>query len=176
MTINDLLDLYEYNRWATERTLDSAGLLTNEEYTRQIPGSFKSLRAILEHTLGTEVVWLSRWEGHSLGEAPDYSGCVDVSSLSRLWKSFWTRQVRYLNALSDDDLATPVMIRTRSGIETVQPLGETLVHVVNHATYHRGQAASAIRQLGGSPQGTDYFTFCLVRGLRATPSGTPKLS
>jgi uncharacterized damage-inducible protein DinB len=172
MTIADLVDLFEYNRWASERTLDSAAALTSEEYARNIPGSFNSLRAVLEHMLAVEVVWLSRWEGHSLGEAPDYAGIVEVTSLMRLWKSYWTRQFRYLNALSDDDLTTPIAIRTRSGIETVQPLGETLMHVVNHATYHRGQAASLIRQLGGTPQSTDYFTYCLVRGLKtAAPNG-----
>jgi uncharacterized damage-inducible protein DinB len=166
MNIADILDLYEYNRWASERTLEAAYQLGKEEYSRTSPGSFNSLRAILEHILATEVVWLSRWEGHSLGEAPDYAGCVDVVSLMRIWGSYWTRQSRFLNALSDEDLSTPVAIRTRSGIETVQPLGETLVHVVNHATYHRGQAASLIRALGGTPQSTDYFTYCLMRGLK----------
>ena len=168
MNIPDILDLYEYNRWASERTLDAAAMLTNEDYVRPTQGSFSSLRAIMEHILATEVVWLSRWEGHSLGEAPDYQGCVDVNSLARIWKSFWTRQFRFLNALAEEDLSTPIAIRTRSGIETVQPLGETLVHVVNHATYHRGQAATLIRSLGGTPQGTDYFTYCLVRGLKRT--------
>ena len=169
MTISDILDLYEYNRWASERTLDAAAQLGKDEYARESPGSFNSLRAIMEHILATEVVWLSRWEGHSLGEAPDYAGCVDVTSLMRIWKSYWTRQFRFLNALSDEDLSNAVAIRTRSGIETVQPLGETLVHVVNHATYHRGQAATLIRALGAAPQSTDYFTYCLVRGLKPAP-------
>lgn len=61
MTISDLIDLFEYNRWANERTLDAAGMLTGEEYSRTMPGSFKSLRAVLEHILGAEVIWLSRW-------------------------------------------------------------------------------------------------------------------
>lgn len=170
MTISDLIDLFEYNRWANERTLDAAGMLTGEEYSRTMPGSFKSLRAILEHILGAEVVWLSRWEGHSLGDTPDYAGCVDVTSLTRLWKSYWTRQFRYINALSEEELANQIAIRTRTGIETVQPLADTMIHAVNHGTYHRGQAASLIRQLGGTPQNTDYFTYCLVRGLKANPA------
>jgi uncharacterized damage-inducible protein DinB len=167
MNTADILDLYEYNRWAAERTFDAAQALSNDDYVRTMPGSFASLRAILEHILSVEVIWLSRWEGHSLGDAPDYAGCHEAASLARLSKAFWTRQFRYLNALSDDDLTSPIAIRTRSGIETVQPLSETLLHVVNHATYHRGQAATLIRQLGGAPQGTDYFTYCLVRGLKA---------
>lgn len=165
MTVAELIDFYEYNRWAHERTLETAAELTREQYERQVPGSFPSLRATLEHVLATEVVWLSRWEGHSLGEAPDFTGLGDATALARLWTTFWHRQFSFMTALADDELTRPVAIRTRSGIETVQPLGETMLHVVNHASYHRGQAASLVRQLGGTPVGTDYFIYCLTRGV-----------
>jgi uncharacterized damage-inducible protein DinB len=32
-------------------------------------------------------------------------------------------------------------------------------HVVNHGTYHRGQVAAMLRQLGYSPPPTDYLVF-----------------
>jgi uncharacterized damage-inducible protein DinB len=34
-----------------------------------------------------------------------------------------------------------------------------MVNVVNHSTYHRGQVASMLRQLGGKPAATDYVLF-----------------
>jgi uncharacterized damage-inducible protein DinB len=163
MNVAEVVDLYEYNRWAHERTLESAAELSAEQYGREVGGSFPSVRATLEHVLATEVVWLSRWEGHSLGEPPDYGGSTDIKSLGNLWQYFWKRQSAFLELLTDDELTRPVAIRTRSGIETVQALGDTLVHVVNHASYHRGQAASLIRQVGGKPNGTDYFLYCIGR-------------
>ena len=168
MNTAELMDLYEYNRWAHRRTLESAAELGVEEYEREIGGSFPSLRATLEHLLATEVVWLSRWEGHSLGEPPDYTGMVGVAALSRMWDAFWNRQFSFITSLSDDALTRPVAIRTRSGIETVQALGDTMLHVVNHSSYHRGQAASFVRMLGGTPRGTDYFIYCLTRGAEQT--------
>ncbi|MEO8193640.1 MAG: DinB family protein [Gemmatimonadales bacterium] len=164
MTTAELIDLFEYNRWAHERIIAAASELSAEQYMRHVEGSMPSLRATLEHLLGAEVVWLSRWEGHSLGDTPDYSECADATALKSRWKSLWNRQFRFLRAVTEDGLSRPIDIRTRSGIETVQTLSETLIHVVNHATYHRGQAASIIRQVGGTPQSTDYFTYCLVRG------------
>jgi uncharacterized damage-inducible protein DinB len=50
----------------------------------------------------------------------------------------------------------------------VQPLGETMIHVMNHSTYHRGQVAGQIRQVGGTPNTTDYFIYCLTKGLTET--------
>jgi uncharacterized damage-inducible protein DinB len=165
MTAAELADLYEYNKWAHERTLEASGELDPAEYGREVGGSFPSLRLTLQHLLATEVVWLSRWEGHSLGEPPDYPGEVDVGALKRMWTSFWNRQFSFVTSLADDELSRPIAIRTRSGIETVQPLGETMLHVVNHSTYHRGQAASLIRMLGGTPRATDYFLYCVTRGV-----------
>ena len=160
MTVAEFIDLYEYNRWAHERTLESASQVSPVDYARETGGSFPSLRATLEHMLAAEVVWLSRWEGHSLGDRPDYGGCSDASELRSIWLSFWKRQFAFLNSLRDDDLIQPVSIRTRTGIETVQSLSDTMTHVVNHSSYHRGQAAGQLRLLGGVPQSTDYFIYC----------------
>lgn len=163
MTIAEVIDSFEYNRWAHERILDSASELGADNYDRDTGGSYPSLRATLEHLLACEVVWLSRWEGHSLGEPPEYSGCRDAGALRSIWASFWQRQFRFLNDLAEDDLSQLVAIRTRNGIEAVQTLRDTLAHVVLHSSYHRGQAASQIRKLGGKPAGTDYFLYCLAR-------------
>ena len=165
MTVAELIDLYEYNKWANSRTMEAAAELSTENYWKDVGGSFPSLRATLQHILGAEVIWLSRWEGHSLGDPPDYAGMVDVSSLSRLWSSFWQRQFSFITSLSEDDLSRPIVIRTRTGIETVQPLNETMTHVVTHSSYHRGQAASLVRMLGGTPRNTDYFMYCVTRGV-----------
>ena len=163
MNVAELVELYEYNRWAHERMLEAAAAFDADDYAQSLTGSFPSLRATMEHMLATEVVWLSRCEGHSLGEAPDYSGCSDAAALRSIWMSFWNRQFRFLRDMSEEDLGQLVAIRTRGGIETAQMLSDTLIHVVNHSTYHRGQAASQIRELGSVPPGTDYFLYCLGR-------------
>jgi uncharacterized damage-inducible protein DinB len=123
------------------------------------------VRLTLEHILATEVVWLSRWEGYSLGDAPDYSGIADANALVRMWRSFRSRQLGFITSLADDELAKPIAIRTRGGIETVQPLGDTMLHVVNHSSYHRGQITNLVRQVGGKPRATDYFFYLLTRGV-----------
>ncbi|MGB9416785.1 MAG: DinB family protein [Acidobacteriaceae bacterium] len=38
-------------------------------------------------------------------------------------------------------------------------LGELIQHAINHSTYHRGQIALLIRQLGYVPASTDYHDF-----------------
>jgi uncharacterized damage-inducible protein DinB len=155
----EVLELYAYNRWANERALAGAGELSAEQYNRPLAGSFPSLRATLEHLLSAEAVWLSRWRGNPLGRAPDLTACTDAAALGRGWEAHWAEQHRFLATLAEGDLARPVEIRLRSGIETVQPLRDTLTHVVNHATYHRGQVTTMLRQLGADVAATDYIVF-----------------
>src|SRR6476620_11320266 len=130
MNIAELRDLFDYNRWAHKKTLDAAALLGPEKFSDTTNGS-NSLRDVLQKLLVEEVVWLSRWEGHSLAEGPDYSECADALALMERWKSLWKRQRRYIESLIEDDLGNPISIRLNNGIETVQPLGDTLSHVVN---------------------------------------------
>ena len=165
----ELRELYAFNRWASERTLAAAAELSPEQYDRPLASSFPSVRATLEHILGAEAVWLSRWQGNPLGERPDLAHCADAAALRAAWEAHWEGQGRFLAALAEGDLARRVEIRLRSGIETAQPLRDTLVHAVNHATYHRGQVTTLIRQVGGTPVNTDYFTFCLLRDAGQLP-------
>jgi len=38
-------------------------------------------------------------------------------------------------------------------------LWRILAHVVNHSSYHRGQVATLLRQLGATPSSTDLLLF-----------------
>ena len=42
-----------------------------------------------------------------------------------------------------------------------------LQHLVNHGTYHRGQVATMLRQLGAKPIGTDLIIFYRERAAQA---------
>jgi uncharacterized damage-inducible protein DinB len=44
------------------------------------------------------------------------------------------------------------------------PLGETMIHVVDHATYHRGQINAMIKMAGGMPAAPYYQRYLVVGG------------
>jgi|SRR5438067_62002 len=165
-TLRDTLELFAFNRWANELTLDAAATLTPEQYARPLGGSFPSLRATLQHMMGAEISWLARFHGEVGGRFPDLSVYDDVPKLRAQWDDVWADQQRYLATLTEESLRGPLPFRFRDGTEGTQPLVEALRHVVNHASYHRGQVVMLIRQLGGIPAGTDYITYCLVREAR----------
>ena len=69
MTKDDIQLLYEYDRWANNRVLQAASTLNAEEFTRDLGGSFRSVRDTLVHIVGCEWSWLACWKEPSPSSA-----------------------------------------------------------------------------------------------------------
>ena len=168
----ELLDLLAYNRWAHERTLAASARVSHDDWERTVGGSFPSLRATLEHLFLAESIWISRWHGDAAGTVPELGDIPGAAVLRERWIALWKEQWRFVGGLGDDDFARKIDVRTRSGITARPTIGDTIRHIVNHGSYHRGQAATLIRRLGAEPLATDYFLYCLERdsALIVTPT------
>src|ERR1700680_5211418 len=69
MTKDDIQLLYEYDRWANNRVLQAVSTLSVEEFTRDLGGSFGSVRDTLVHIVGGEWGWLTYWKEPSPSSA-----------------------------------------------------------------------------------------------------------
>ena len=56
VTLQDLQNLLDYNYWARDRMLDALDQLTPEQFTREVGGSFKSIRDTAAHMLGAAIL------------------------------------------------------------------------------------------------------------------------
>src|SRR6516164_2238607 len=65
MTKDDIRLLFEYDRWANNRILRAASALTPEQFTRDLGGSFVSVRDTLVHIIRSEWGWLTYWKSTS---------------------------------------------------------------------------------------------------------------
>jgi uncharacterized damage-inducible protein DinB len=113
--------------------------------------------AILHHIVGADWLWLRRLgrEGPEMAVWPALSRkqCVEqLHDLARAWRSC-------LDALVPADLARGVAYRNSKGEAWTSTVGDILTHVVLHSSYHRGQIATLLRDVGVSPPYTDYIEF-----------------
>src|SRR5690242_14896882 len=69
MNKDDIQLLFEYDRWANRRAFHAASTLSAEEFTRDLGGSFRSVRDTLVHIVGGEWGWLTIWNEPSLSSA-----------------------------------------------------------------------------------------------------------
>ncbi|MDQ5857115.1 MAG: DinB family protein [Acidobacteriota bacterium] len=159
MDVATIRELYQYNRWANARTVESAAAVPADSFTRELGGSFGSLRGTLAHILGAEWIWLERWRGVSPRSLPPAEDFPDPSSIRERWREVEAGQRDVLESLDAERLAVVVSYVNPRGEAWAYPLGRMMQHVVNHSTYHRGQVATLLRQLGVEPLSTDLLLY-----------------
>lgn len=157
--LDEIKDLYAYNRWADAVTLDAVTQLDAEQFHRHVAGSFPTLRDTLLHMLAADWIWLERWKGTSPRTMPDGWANLDLDGLRTRWAEVEEAQKAFVDGLDAADLDGIVAYRNMRGDAMAQPLWMLLRHVVNHATYHRGQVVNQIREVGGTPGATDFVIY-----------------
>jgi uncharacterized damage-inducible protein DinB len=150
---------YDYNAWANRRLLEACAQLSEEQFTRDLRSSFPSVRDTLFHILGAEWLWLERWQGRSPAALPSPEPCRSLGDISRKWAELDAHLRRFVAGRAPQELARIHEFRTTKGVVYPSALWQALQHVVNHGTYHRGQAAAMLRQLGARPNFTDLIYF-----------------
>lgn len=65
--------------------------------------------------------------------------------------------VAWAEVASDEEMNRLVQYESRLYGQMARPVWQILLHVVNHATLHRGQAMSMLRQMGIAPPHIDFM-------------------
>lgn len=159
MNKNDVTTLFDFNAWANARTLQAVDSLPEEKLYLDLKNSFGSIHGTLVHLCGAEDIWLQRMNGADPGVFMKKEAYPTYESVKIKWKDVEEGWKQYMQKLTDDMLDRPLVFHNLKGEKVSQFIGQSLQHLVNHSTYHRGQITTMIRQSGGIPVGTDLITF-----------------
>jgi uncharacterized damage-inducible protein DinB len=78
---------------------------------------------------------------------------------STQWEKVHKRWESWAAAVTHQDLVRAIDYKDLKGNPQRTPVWQIVLHVVNHASTHRGQAMSLLRQLGADAPNTDLITF-----------------
>lgn len=167
MNRDDIEFVFGYHYWATGLVLDAADGVSLEQFTAPSPAPHGSLRDTLVHALAAEIVWRQRMqEGVSPAALPSFDEVQSPAELRAAWRAHEEVMRAYLTGLTDADLLATFRFRRTGGEELEFPRGQTLAHVVNHATQHRSEAAILLTQYGRSPGDLDMSFYLRALVLR----------
>jgi uncharacterized damage-inducible protein DinB len=157
-----LLTHLDYSLWATSKLLDAASRLSPEQLTRDLHVSHTSILATLQHIYYADRTWLARLEGRQI----DFADPAPGPNLEQL-KEQWPPVLAGLRASVDAEpnLDRDLTARRLNGDTFTVARWKVILHVVNHATLHRGQVMAMLRQLGHVPPATDLFYFYLQQSV-----------
>jgi uncharacterized damage-inducible protein DinB len=159
MTPEEVRLLFEYNDWANRRALDAAVQIADEQFIQPLGSSFSSVRDTLVHICGAEWVWLERCHGRSPAAIPDVSRVQTIGALREHWRPQAQALLAFTKNLQQTDLDRVMEYKTINFGNYQNPVWQSLQHLANHGTYHRGQVSTLLRQLGVKPILTDMMHF-----------------
>ena len=160
MTLTDLRTLLDYHYWARDRLLEAVERVTPDEFTRDLGSSFKSIHRTLAHTYSAEWAWYMRWIGQSPSAHVPLEQLPDAAAIRVAWAKLERQVLALLESRGEAGVAQRIEYRAFNGQPHVSVFAHMVQHVVNHASYHRGQVTSMLRQIGAAPPtGMDLITY-----------------
>ena len=159
MSKQDFLILYQYNAWSNAKILDAASNVTQEQFLAPAPFPHGSLRGTLVHALFGEWVWRNRWEGNSPTHRLKPEDFPTIESLRERWLAEESKLMDFAESVTDEKLNQPFNYNNTSGKPLTKILWQAMVHVVNHGTQHRTEAAAMLTDFGCSPGDIDLIYF-----------------
>ncbi len=146
------LDLFEYNNWANDKII-----LKLRDIDIEFPNP--TPLKILSHIIASQDTWLERvkntksyniflWDEYSLQE-------LEVLSLNS-YKSW----IKFLTKFEETNFASICEFKNSKGAKMEKTYQDIFQHVVNHATYHRGQINQILKINKIKPVVIDFIDYC----------------
>jgi len=154
----------DYNIWANNLVIEAMLKLPENSVTQTINSSFQSLRATTLHCWSAEDIWLQRL---MQAENPFWSESIFKGSFEDAcsnWQVVSIGVAHYVANLDEIGFMANLSYRDMQQNPHTTPVFQILLHVFNHATYHRGQLITMLRQVGETtvPR-TDFIVFARMK-------------
>ena len=150
MHVDEVRFLYAYDRWATRRVLDVLPGLDPSVWARTNIVDERGLGGILVHHLGASQRWRHGFQELGEGPEPELGPLPTIDELRERWNAEWLAVDDWLAGITEGFVAY-----VHEGV----PVWQMLVHVVNHGTQHRAEAAALLTAEDRSPGDLDLIFF-----------------
>ena len=143
-----------YSAWASRKLVEAVRALPDADFGKPVGISHNSLLGTLAHILWADWLWFTRVVEPM--EKPGQTREV----LETVWPELLDKWVVWAERASDAEINRVVEYKSiLDGQMARTPAWQIVLHVVNHATLHRGQVMGMLRQMKIAPPHTDLMNF-----------------
>ena len=143
-----------YSAWASRKLVEAIRLVPDSDVEKSVGISHASLLGTLAHILWADWLWFTR-----VVEPLEKPGQTR-EALETIWPELQDKWIAWAERAEDSEMNRVVEYRSILDGQMARTLAwQIVMHVVNHATLHRGQAVGMLRQMGIAPPHTDLMNF-----------------
>jgi len=154
---------WRYMVHADARVLDASRSVPDEGYDRDQRISLGSIHKLLVHCVFSQETWLARLNGLPNPPSIDVAG-VPRGAIAGRWAAVHQEMLAFAAAQTRESLESVLRFTNSRGAPFELSTGACMLHVADHATYHRGQLNSMIKLAGGTPSPVMLYTFAVENG------------
>lgn len=153
----------EYSAWASRKLVEAAAQLSPGQLTRDFGTADRSVLGTLVHVFAADRVWLGRIHGNPPTTFLNPEADMHLTVLQNDWPVLHQRWREWAESIDDETAASKMAYSDLKGNSCETPLWQNVLHVVNHATHHRGQVVGFMRTMGQTPPWIDLIAYFRTR-------------
>lgn len=160
MTTQTARMLAQYKAWADKVMFDGVAALPPEEVSKERKTLFKSIIGTLNHIYVVDLIWQAHLEGREHGFKA--RNVLVHAELPVLWAAQQTVNdwiIGWAKVQTEMSLDEAVPFTFLNGSKATMKRGEMLLHLVTHASYHRGWVAEMFFAADARPPQPDLSVF-----------------
>src|SRR5258708_1377035 len=152
--------LSRYKTWADNLLFDATRALPPDEVVKTRQTLFKTMIGTLNHNYVVDLIWKAHLEREEHGfTARNVIVHADLGDLRRAQQDVNAWFERWADAQTDASLAEELSFAFISGERSTMSRGAMFMHLVNHASYHRGWVCEMFFDVPARPPATDLPVF-----------------
>lgn len=154
------VELAAFNNWADCRAIDWLSQISEEQWNQVCISSFGSIRETAIHMVSAKKIWIDIWTNVP---SPSYLSITfngGRNELLGIWKKLAEDLTSFIENFPLENYLNEITVKKPNGELSTLEFRKTFPHMINHATYHRGQLVTLLRQTGFTDlSNTDLFTY-----------------
>ncbi|WP_077622656.1 DinB family protein [Sediminibacillus massiliensis] len=169
MLYRELEEQYTYHVWANDRLFKHIKSIPEPVFHEELESIFPTLATVFVHMYFTESIWLEVMQGEAFQnieefvKRPELTDHFSGKSMEEIIDLYGQMERKYRKFLVKTDPDSELSIDHPKHGNIVIPVSDMIRHLINHGTYHRGNVAAMLRQLGHEGISTDYFVYLIER-------------
>jgi uncharacterized damage-inducible protein DinB len=152
--------MYKFHHWANKKIFNRLKELPNDVYFKEIDSVFPTISNVISHIYLTDYVWLDVISGKSMKEAMEFSNSIKEQTKSigieEMETNYLNLSKKYIDILIMENNEKPIVVDNPYAGVLKTSISETILHIVTHGSYHRGNIAAMLRQQGYPSVMQDY--------------------
>ncbi len=160
--------LADYNIWTDNIIMEWLDQIDDRQWEQPVVSSFSSIKQTVLHMVSAKKIWIDFWTN-----VPDpaylsagFKGTKN--ELIGIWKKASVDLKNFMETFPEENYQQPITFKYPKGGEGRMAFWQTFPHFINHATYHRGQLVTMLRQAGFTGfTSTDLATYFISRDIKS---------